>query len=72
MLLMNQMKIGKRLKIMKKRDKNIEYRIQIDFSIYAPSVDDKMVMMNMIDELNVNHKVGQITIKLSDDNKWSE
>ena len=34
--------------------------------------DDMMVMMNMIDELNVNHKVGQICIRFDDDNKWNQ
>jgi len=30
-----------------------------------------MVMMDMVDELGVNHKVGKIGIRLSNSIKWS-
>ena len=39
--------------------------------MYDSSVDDKMKMMNMIDELNVNHKVGVMSIIPSKSNKFS-
>jgi len=43
----------------------------IDFIKNDTSVDDKIKMMNMIDELNLNHIVGLIFIKLSVWNKFS-
>ena len=43
----------------------------IDLYSYATSVDDKIKMMDMIDELDVNHKVGKIYIELRNDNKFS-
>jgi len=38
---------------------------------FGTSADDKMVLMNMVDELDVNHKVGEITIGLTYANKFS-
>jgi len=36
------------------------------------SLESKMKMMNMINELNVNHKVGMIWIKLNNNNPINE
>jgi len=38
---------------------------------FGTSADDKMVLMNMVDELDVNHKVGEIGITLSNNNIFS-
>lgn len=41
----------------------------IDFQGDDSSVDEKMKMMNMVDELKVNYKVGKVYVRASNDNK---
>ena len=51
---------------------NQQYRIEIHFFSYPTSVESKMEVIDMIEQLNVNHKVGCIAITLHNDNKWNE
>ena len=44
----------------------------IDYLSYDTTLEYKMKAMNMINEMNVNQKVGIIAIKLSDDNPINE
>ena len=52
--------------------KNEQYRIVIDFFTHNTNLDFKMRVVNMIDELNVNHRVGVIRIGFHIDNVINE
>ena len=46
-----------------------EYRILIDFDCFSPSsMEQKIELMNMIDEAGVNERVGEIYVALHNDN----
>jgi len=48
------------------------YKIVINFWKIETGSSFKMKVVNMIDELNVNHKVGEILIELNDRNPIDE
>ena len=47
---------------------NYKYRIWINYSCDDTSLEYKMEVMKMINEINVNQKVGEISIKLRNNN----
>ena len=58
--------------IMDYEDRNEEYRVWIDFYYCSSDVEYKMKVIDMIDGLNINHKVGKILVGLKDDNRINE
>ena len=55
----------KKKQILQYEQQNKEYRIGIDFISYPSSLEWKTRVMDMIDSMGVNHRVGLIDIKLN-------
>ena len=51
-----------------KEQKNEKYQIVIDFYSNNTSIEWKRTVINMVDRLNVNHKVEMIAISMKEDN----
>ena len=59
-------------KIIEKEEKNEKYQIRIGFSNDYTSIQQKKTLIDMVDRLNVNHKVGKIWITMEQYNLFDE
>ena len=50
--------------------KIVNYRIELTFR-YNASLDQKIKLIDIIDEIQVNHKVGEVWIEINDENPFS-
>ena len=51
---------------------NQQYQIQINFFYKNSSLDQKMKVIETINKLNINHKIGIIWIEINDNNPINE
>ena len=61
----------KKKEILKYEQDNENYRISVCFN-NSDSLDSKMKVVKMIDEMNVNHKVAILTIGINDSDTLNE